>query len=152
MDSWRYAYINPTILYTHIQYHGHGRLCQLCKYFVVAVHPLYRTHLINDAGSWSSDTFCRIYIFLKLRGKCGFVCTYGPICICQCPCKWAQWVAGARTSFIFTLLLSATRIIWLKRFRSALRTTFWRFIRDVFVLFVLERFQSLLRRLVVEFH
>ena len=37
---------------------------------------------------------------------------------------------------MFTLLLSATRIIWLKRFRSALRTTFWPFIRDVFVLIV----------------
>ena len=37
---------------------------------------------------------------------------------------------------MFTLLLSATRITWQKRFRSAFRTTFWRFIRDVFVLIV----------------
>ena len=35
---------------------------------------------------------------------------------------------------MFTLLLSATRIIWLKRFRSAFRTIFWPFIRNVFVL------------------
>ena len=42
----------------------------------------------------------------------------------------------ARTSFMFTRLLSATRIIWLKRFRSALRTILWPFIRDVFVLIV----------------
>ena len=42
----------------------------------------------------------------------------------------------ARTSYMFPLLLSATRIIWLKRFRSALRTILWPFIRDVFVLIV----------------
>ena len=42
----------------------------------------------------------------------------------------------ARTSFMFTLLLSATRIIWLKKFRSALRTILWPFILDVFVLIV----------------
>ena len=43
---------------------------------------------------------------------------------------------GGRTSFMSTLLLSATRIIWLKKFRSAFRTTSWLFIRDVFVLIV----------------
>ena len=48
----------------------------------------------------------------------------------------------ARTSLMFTLLLSATRIIWLNRIRSALRTIFWPFIRDVFVLIV-ENFFSL---------
>ena len=37
---------------------------------------------------------------------------------------------------MFTLLLSATRIIWLKRFRSAFRAIFWPFVRDVFVLIV----------------
>ena len=57
----------------------------------------------------------------------------------------------ARTPVMFTLLLSATMIIWLKRFRFALRTTFWPFIRDVFVL-IFDSFQSLLRRLVAEFH
>ena len=36
-----------------------------------------------------------------------------------------------RTSFMFTLLLSATRIIWLKRFLSAFTTTCWPFILDV---------------------
>ena len=41
-----------------------------------------------------------------------------------------------RISFMFTLLLSATRSIWLKRFRSACRTTCWPFIRDVFLLIV----------------
>ena len=41
-----------------------------------------------------------------------------------------------RTFVMFTLLLSATRIVWLKRFRSAYRTTFWPFIWDVFVLIV----------------
>ena len=42
--------INPTTLNTHIYYHGQDRLCQLCKCCVVAVHPLYQTHTINDAG------------------------------------------------------------------------------------------------------
>ena len=37
---------------------------------------------------------------------------------------------------MFTLLLSATRIIWPERFRSAFITIFWPFIRDVFVLIV----------------
>ena len=47
------------------------------------------------------------------------------------------WV---RTSMMLTLLLSATRIIWLKRFLSAFRTTFWPFIRDVFALIVVNVF------------
>ena len=42
--------VNPTTLYTHLQYHEQDRLCQLCKCSVVAVHPLYQTHSINDAG------------------------------------------------------------------------------------------------------
>ena len=37
---------------------------------------------------------------------------------------------------MFTLLLSATRIIWLKRFRCAFRTTFWPFIWYEFALIV----------------
>ena len=42
----------------------------------------------------------------------------------------------SRTSFMFALLLSATRINRLKRCRSAFRTIVWPFIRDVFVLIV----------------
>ena len=42
--------VNHTTLYTHMQYHGQDRLCQLCKCVVVAVRPLYQTHPINGAG------------------------------------------------------------------------------------------------------
>ena len=42
--------INPTTLCTYIQYHGQYILCKLCTCFVVAVHPLYQTHPINDVG------------------------------------------------------------------------------------------------------
>ena len=45
-----------------------------------------------------------------------------------------------RTSFMFTLLLSATRTIWIKMFLSAFITTFRPFIRDVFVLIVEDVF------------
>ena len=40
--------LNPTTLSIHIQYHGQDRLYQLCTCFVVAVHPLYQTHPLND--------------------------------------------------------------------------------------------------------
>ena len=35
---------------------------------------LYQTYPINDTGWWSWDNVCKIYIFLKLPGKCGLVC------------------------------------------------------------------------------
>ena len=53
---------------------------------------------------------------------------------CSGPSGWV------RTSLMLTLLLSATRIIWLERFLSAFRTTFWPFIRDVFALIVVNVF------------
>ena len=111
---------NPTILYTHIQYHGQDRLCQLCKCFVVAVDPLYQTRPINDhvdgvriasAGdTFFSSSMESAALFVFRRDPSAFACVHG-----SGPSGWDQ------TSFMLTFLLSATRFSWLKRFSFCLQ-------------------------------
>ena len=127
--------INPTTLSTLIQHPGQDGLYQLSKCFVVAVHPFTRPippmiHVDGVVTASAGDTFfssslASAAIFVFRRDPSAFASAHG-----SGPSGWV------RTSFTFTLLLSATRIIWLKRFRSAFRRIFWPLIRDVFVLIV----------------
>lgn len=66
--------INPLTWCCFLENPRQGRLCHLCKGFVVAVHFLDQAHPINDAGRWGCDVFCRKHILSKLSGECSLVC------------------------------------------------------------------------------
>ncbi len=81
--------------------------------------------IASTGDTFFSRSVASVTLFVFRRDRSAFASAHG-----SGPTGWA------RTFFMFTLILSATRIISLKRFRFAFRTTFWPFIRDVFVLIV----------------
>ena len=83
--------------------------------------------IVSEGDTFFSNSLANVALFVFRRDPSAFASVHG---------SGPSGGGGGRTSFMSTLLLSATRIICLKKFRSAFRTTSWLFIRDVFVLIV----------------
>ena len=84
--------------------------------------------IVSAGDTFFSNSLANVALFVFRRDPSAFASVHGS--------GPSGGGGGGRTSFMSTLLLSATRIICLKKFRSAFRTTSWLFIRDVFVLIV----------------
>ena len=141
MDGWRYASKTTSTLplcrRSTPTYSTMGKTdsasCAnvLLLPFIICTRPIQSMMQVDGVRIASAeDTFfsssvASAALFVFRRNPSAFACAHG-----SGPSGWA------RTSFMFTHILSATRTIWLKRFRSAFRTTFWPFIPDVFVLIV----------------
>ena len=139
MDGWRYASRKTstpplcTSTYSTMGNTGSASCANvLLLPFILCTKPILSMMQVDGARIASagdtiffSSFLVSAALFVFRRDPSAFANVHG-----NGPSGWA------RTSFMFTFILSATRTIWLKRFRSAFRTTFWPFIPDVFVLIV----------------
>ena len=82
--------------------------------------------IVSAGDTFFSNSLATVALFVFRRDPSAFASVHGS----------GPSVHGSGSMAVGTLLLSVTRIICLKKFRSAFRTTSWLFIRDVFVLIV----------------
>ena len=138
MDGWRYASKTTSTLPLCIPTYStmnktdsascaHVLLLPfiLCTIPIPSMMQVGRVRIASAGDPFFSNSVASAALFVFRRDPSAFASAHD-----SGPRGWAM------TSFMFTLLLSATRIIGLNRFRSAFRTTFWPFIRDVSVLIV----------------
>ena len=156
MDGWRYASKTTSTLtlctptYSTVDTTDSASCANvLLLPFILCTRPIPSlmqvggVQIASAGDTFFSSSVARAALFVCRREPSAFASIHGSE-----PSGWVRSTfishrsvsnGWARTSFMFTLLLSATRNIWLKRFRSAFRTIFWPLIRDVFVLIV-EKF------------
>ena len=152
MDSWRYASKPTTTLplctptYSTMDKTDSASCGNVFMVpFILCTTPIPSMMQVDGVrvdSTWDtffSSSVAIAGLFVFRRDPSAFASAHG-----SGPSGWAK------TSFMFTLILSATRIIWLKRFRSAFRTTFWHLSRECADCW--ERFLYFRRCLVVEFY
>ena len=136
MDGWRYTSKTTfcPLTYSTIDKTDSASCANvLLLPFILCTRPIPSMIQVDGVGIVSAgDTF----FSNSLANAALFVFRRDPFAFASVHGSGPSGGGGGRTSFMSTLLLSATRIIWLTKFRSAFRTTSWFFIRNVFVLIV----------------
>ena len=140
MDGWRYTSKTTfcPLTYSTIDKTDSASCANvLLLPFILCTRPIPSMIQVDGVGIVSAgDTFfsnslANAALFVFRRDPFAFASVHGSV-----PSGGGGQDILHPSSFMSTLLLSATRIIWLTKFRSAFRTTSWFFIRDVSVLIV----------------
>ena len=154
MDGWRYTSKTTSTLplcpptYSTMANTDYASCANvLLLPFILCTRPIPSMIQVGGVGMASAgDTF----FSSSLASAALFVFSEGPICICQCPWQWAQWV-GKDILHVHTSALSHQDHL-AKEVSVCLQNYMLAFRSGCLCADSRECLQSLLRHLVVEFH